>query len=310
MKYDDVNITTLLSELDIEFLESGKNIGRGWIGVKTCPFCGDDRHHCGINIRSKKVSCFVCSESASLGRFLKETLNEEWSEIKRLVKNYVGDDFDYYVRETGNKVIMPSNIIDINKYGRHYLFKKRKFDEETITKFKLKQTGPVSFLKMEEMNYKSRFSNRIIIPIYMNRKLVSYTARSFVDEDPKYNNPVVEASMIATGSCIYNYDSLIEGDVGVFVEGPTDVWRFGDQFIALMGVKYTRKQLNFIAKKNLRKGIIFFDAGAKAKAKKLADSLTGIIDKVKIVYMENDDYDPGSIDPYEAIRLKYDLLRV
>jgi len=302
---DELDIIQFLDDYDIPYKEQGKNIGRDWIGIGECPFCGDDRYHFGINKITKVASCFVCTESAGLGRFIKEKLGYEWNEIKGILKNYSNGPV-YVPRESGNNVVFPSGLKDINKKGLRYI-KNRNFGEDIIDQFKLSQTGIVSNLVLD--GYKSDFSNRIFIPITMNKRLVSYTARSIFDEDPKYNNPVIEACIVPTGSCIYNYDTLKEHEVGVFMEGPTDVWRFGDKFVSMMGVKYSKKQINFIAAKKLSKAIILFDKGAESKAKKLANNLMGIVPVIKIVYLNTGD-DPGGLDPYDAIKLKYDLLRL
>ena len=302
---DELDIIQFLDDYDIPYKEQGKNIGRDWIGIGECPFCGDDRYHFGINKVTKVASCFVCTESAGLGRFIKEKLGYDWKEIKGILKNYSNGTV-YVPRESGNNVVLPSGIKDISDRGLKYLHK-RNFYEDIIDQFQLKQTGIVSNLKLD--GYKSDFSNRIFIPIIMNKRLVSYTARSMTNADPKYNNPIIEACIVPTGSCIYNYDTLKENDTGVFMEGPTDVWRFGDKFVSMMGVKYSKKQISFIAAKKLSKAIILFDKGAEEKARKLAHNLTGIIPVIKLVFLKKGD-DPGGLSPYDAIRLKYDLLRL
>lgn len=304
-KYKNFDIERFLNDYDIEFKESGKNIGRGWWGIRDCPFCGDSHYHLGINLTSKKVSCFVCGESAMIPRFVKEILNlTEWSEVIAIVRNYHDGDLYYDPRQTGNKIIWPTDIINIDNIGMQYL-QARNFGIDTVEKYRLKQTSHRSILRYED--HKSDFRWRILIPIIMNRKVVAYTARDYTEQQsPKYQHPILEAAIRSTASCIYNYDSLPEYGTGIFVEGTTDVWRWGKQTAAFMGVTFTKKQLKDIAEKHLKKAVIAFDENAMDKARKLGRSLIGIVDQIKVANIGKGD--PAELDPFEAIKIKHQLL--
>ena len=53
LSLQDFDITQFLEDHDIGFRTGVKNVGIGWIGVETCPFCGVGGYHFGININSK-----------------------------------------------------------------------------------------------------------------------------------------------------------------------------------------------------------------------------------------------------------------
>jgi hypothetical protein len=306
-KYNLFDIESFLIDNSIDFLTSGKNIGRGWIGVKNCPFCGDDRYHLGVNMTTKKVSCFVCGESSMIPRFIKEVLGipeEDWKDVYSFVRKYQDGDIYIDPRHNGKNVIWPLGMQDVSGKGVKYL-SGRNFGIDVVDKYKLRETSHTSFLYESDHEYDFRW--RIIIPIIMNRRVVSYTGRSFVSKDPKYQHPNIEASIVSTASCIYNYDSVEEGGTAIICEGPTDVWRLGDGCIATMGVKYTKKQLRFLAEKHLKKVVIVFDENADEQAKKLANALIGIVDEIKIAYIGEGDV--GDLDPIEAVKIKNDLMR-
>jgi len=307
-KYGSFDIENFLVENDLDFKKTGKNIGRNWWGIRDCPFCGDDGYHMGVNLTTKKFSCFVCGESSQAPRFIKEALGyreDEWSIVFELLNKYLGDGYVAYdPRQSGSKVILPSGVGDIDGRGLQYL-RDRKFGAEVVEEYRLQQTGHHSRLVFDE--HESDFRWRIIIPIIMHRRLVSYTGRDYTGkQDPKYQHPIIEASVISTHSCIYNYDTLQERGTGVFVEGPTDVWRWGKETVAMMGTKFTKVQLEHIAIKRLKKGYVVFDEGAMDKARKLANAMIGIVDKIKLVNIGEGDV--GELDPIEAIRIKQQIL--
>ncbi len=160
-----------------------------------------------------------------------------------------------------------------------------------------------SYLKVNDMSWDFRW--RIIIPIIMDREIVTYTGRDFTNnQDPRYRNAPIEAGTILTSECVYNLDSVT--DRALIVEGPTDVWKLGEEAIATLGVKFSHAQINRILKKKLKKVVILFDSGAEGAARLLADALNPYIEDLK-VYIVND-LDPGSMDYIEAHKMKYDLL--
>lgn len=308
-KYASFDIDSFLKEEGYDFKTVGKNIGRNWWGIKECPFCGDDRYHLGVNILTKKISCFVCGESCQIPRFVKETKGfkeNEWNLVFNLVNKYIGDGYvDFDPRENASKLIWPTGLKDIDSVGKKYLLDRFFEPEEIVNEYKLQQTSHMSKLRIDD--YESDFRWRIIIPIIMEKRVVSYTGRDFTErQDPKYQHPIIEASLVSTHSVIYNYDSLEEGGIGFFLEGPTDVWRLGKNCVAMMGTKFTKKQLTFISKKRLKKAFIIFDEGAQDKAKKFANALIGLIDDIRIVDIGEGDV--AELDPIEAIRIKQQLM--
>lgn len=304
-KYSRFEIESFLSDYGVDYKSSGKNIGRNWWGVKDCPFCGDSGYHLGINLTTKKVSCFVCGESSMIPRFIKETLKlDNWGEVLQIVGKYIDGDIYIDPRSNGTEVIWPTEVSQASEACEGYL-KNRNFSKEIIEKYRLKQTSFRSYLYLDDEEHDFRW--RVIIPIIMNKQVVSYTGRSYNGRDPKYQHASLEASIVSSASCIYNYDTLTEGGTGIFVEGPTDVWRFGDQAVAMMGVKYTKKQLKFIADKKLKRAVIVFDENAYTMGRKLAEALIGIVDIIRMVDIGGGD--PGELDPIESIRIKSQLLR-
>jgi hypothetical protein len=93
----------------------------------------------------------------------------------------------------------------------------------------------------------------------------------------------------------------------IVLEGPTDVWRMGDECVSIQGIEYTKKQVRYLVEMNLEKVVIMFDAGKEEKAEEFAEELYQFIPVVKVAKMEFGD--PGELSPSEAVKIKNQLLR-
>ncbi len=300
--YSDVDIESLFLKEGIDFRSSGKNISAGWIGVN-CPFCGELNNHCGVNLDSKRYSCWVCSQSGTIVKLIGVLLKINYGQANRIIDDYRGFHYEMPIRELSPEVIMPSHLTNLSSIGKTYL-ENRGFDaNEIVKKYQVQETNMFSYLKVKNQNWDFRW--RIIIPIIMDREIVTYTGRDFTQkQDPRYRNAPIEAGTILTSECVYNIDSVI--DRALIVEGPTDVWKMGNETIATLGVKFSHAQINRILKKNLKSCAILFDSGAEGAAKLLANALGPYIPNLKVYIL--DGTDPGSLDSNEAHKMKYDLL--
>lgn len=300
--YSDVDVESLFLSEGVDFKSSGKNISAGWIGVD-CPFCGESNYHCGVNLDSKRYSCWVCSQSGTIVKLIGVLLKINYGQSNRIIDDYRGFHYEMPVRELSEEVVMPSHIHPLSDVGRRYLFVRGFNALEIAEKYHLQETSMFSYLKVKEQVWDFRW--RIIIPIIMDREIVTYTGRDFTQkQDPRYRNAPIEAGTILTSECVYNIDSVT--DRALILEGPTDVWKMGNESIATLGVKFSHAQINRILKKNLKKCVILFDSGAEGAAKLLADALGPYIPDLSVFIV--DGADPGSMDINEAHKLKYDLL--
>ena len=302
-QFEQLDILKLFDFYHIEYTEHGKNVGSGWVGLKVCPICGITGNHLGINIQSEYWHCWGCGGKGNPVNLIKEILKININETLEIIKKFYNGALEFNIKETGDKVILPSNVTELCQSGGDYL-KSRGFNPIYIRdKYQVQQTGMSSKVSLGEIT--SDFSYRIIIPIWMNRKLVSYTGRDYTGlREPKYKHSFIEACIIPPSSCIYGIDFV--KDKAIIVEGPTDVWRMGDGTISLQGIQWTREQLVYLSEKNLKKAVVLYDSGKEEEATKLANILTGFIPVVQVAYLEEDD--PGNLSDIEALKIKYQLI--
>jgi hypothetical protein len=121
------------------------------------------------------------------------------------------------------------------------------------------------------------YANRIIIPIYLEGKLVSWTARSiYPNATLRYRNLPKEESVVDLTTTVYNYDHASQGGRVLFVhEGPVDTFKvdfcgfeMDIHAIGIFGMNFsTEKQLIFRDLSNFYDRIVFcLDQGEELQA--------------------------------------------
>ncbi len=312
---ENVDVLSLFDSIGISYDLSGKNVTEGWANINCC-FCFDNANHLGVNMTSKMFSCWICRESGSIFKLVKQLTGFDNRTTGRIIREHTKDGFSYNFSGNSSvpkklEIVLPSRCSDKPlKIHKEYL-KKRNFSRKEVELyFGIKYTGQISsYLKSD--GRRSDFSYRIIVPVFMNKKLVNFTGRDVTGlAREKYKNCPNDDALFHTKDCIYGYDLAGKGtssDVAVFVEGPTDVWSIGPGAFGIFGLKYTENQIKAIYKKELKKAYIFFDKEERAQkiAKSFAREIGSFIPDVFIIEPEDGDSDdPGSMSKQQARELK------
>ena len=314
--YSNLDVVSLLESIPVSLDFTGKNVTEGWVNTN-CPFCYDPSNHLGVNLSSKMFSCWICRESGSIFKLVKQLTGFDNRTVGRLIREHTKDGFNYnFSSETEQKsrkleIQLPTRCNEKPlKIHKEYL-KSRGFNRKEIELyFDIKYTGQISSYIRSD-GKRSNFSYRIMIPIYMNKKLVNFTARDVTGlAEERYKNCPNDDAIFHTKDCIYGYDLAGKGtskDVVVFVEGPTDVWRIGPGAFGIFGLKYTENQLKAIYKKEIKKAFTLFDKGKREKkiAELFAREIGSFIPEVNIIEFDEDDSDdPGSMTKKQVNELR------
>lgn len=119
----------------------------------------------------------------------------------------------------------------------------------------------------------------------------------------RYRNLPIEESVINPKHLLYNLDNC-PGSHAFLMEGVTDVWRFGDGFVATMGTSLDSAQIGLIAKRYNSITFLFDpEHEAQSKAKKHARTLSSLGLRVEVIDLELD-HDPGDCSPAEVASIK------
>jgi len=303
MPYD---IEGILSGLGIDYVTSGSNVKKGNINV-ACPFCGDDpSHHLGVdpetgfwgcwrnrNHRGRKLYRLI----AALGGFsfqqaaqiVGEAGNVEFdSEFDRLISEGIRTEDEYTppvqegVESLAFQIEMrPLNeLIPASRRFLYYLMENRKYNN---------LLDAVSVASYYRLRYavSGRWKDRIIIPVYMEGDLVTWTARSiYPDAQLRYRSLERENSVMNIKHTLFNYDHARRhhGNALVVVEGPMDAIRldyfgrkYGVRSVALFNTTAEQEQIYWLHRiKDLYEVVVvLFDSGMNEmlQATQLADEL-------------------------------------
>jgi hypothetical protein len=291
-----INIQAILKDYSITF---DPNVNPGWLNI-CCPFCHHDAgYHGGFNLAGEYFHCWKCG-GHSLRSTLKLLLHLDSRSYEQFILQY---STDIAIRARLNKKIPKAKKIELpgkpelTKLERKYL-KSRGFNPDfLIEKYGICSGGTAG-----------KWKYRIIIPIFLNGRIVSFTSRTIIkDKKPRYLTLPIEESVIDPKSLFYNIDNAKSERVCV-VEGPTDVWRMGDDFICSLGTSMVEAQIQFLAR-TYKEVLYMFDSEPEAQrnALKYAERLS-VIGGVDVTIIDTESKaDPGSFTDKHAKLLRRKL---
>lgn len=290
----------------VPFITEGhKHCRPGWVNIE-CPFCtGNPGWHLSYNLTENYFTCWRCGYH-TIPEVIMKLSNVKYPVAKEIIKTYGGKTRQRKKRtafRVKHKLFkLPSLTLPITNQHKTYL-KRRNFNSDKIeTIWGVKGTGPISML--DGINY----SHRLLIPIYWDGEIISFTSRDITGKaQEKYKSCPKIREKIEHKHILYGIQSTWQSGIGICVEGPTDVWRMGEQTFGTFGIKYTQQQVRTIAK-HFKKVGIFYDnePQAQAQAKKLAKDLNfrGVLTANFTM-----DSDPGSLSDEQARNFKRLILQ-
>jgi len=292
-----MGIEKLLQDYGIPYVTESEHhhSTAGWINIH-CPFChGSKNFHLGINIYQPMVShCWRCG-GHSTATALARILNQPVEKMKLLIQEYAGPTITTRKKAEEPRVsILPVKFPQpyfehLNEAGKKYL-ENRGFDPEKLEKkWKLKQTGPVSFLD------KIPYGNRIIIPIRWGGELVSFQTRDITGKaEQRYLACPMRREVIHHKHIVYGKEEKWSKHPAlIVVEGVIDVWKLGTCAVATFGTSFTMEQVLALTKIHDRFFIVYDnEPQAQQQARKLAVKLKA---RRKKVFIETVDTDPGDM---------------
>lgn len=273
----------ILDEFDIDYRDSGKNVQKGEINI-CCPFCGEGKYHCSINLNKNKFYCRSCGYGGNLIFLLHEITGINKLKLKSLLRNNTIEEKEIRIEKKGKLSLPPytyslknTEVDGFSKSASAYL-KERGFNRDTIV------NNDLYYCKFGDYAY------RIIIPIYKDNILVNYLGRDWTGlQKIKYMNCPNDKAIIRRSELIYTNRKKNEYKNRVIVvEGVTDYWNV-DYSIATLGKAISDQQLNLILELNSNEIIFMLDPDAIYEAKKSLRELTLFHDNVKISRLSNAD---------------------
>jgi hypothetical protein len=279
-------------DYSIPYWERGNNVSEGWVGI-TCPFpnCDDNSNHGGINTYGGYYNCWKCG-----GHKLREVIkllvpDESTQKILNKYAVFTIDDTPEEPTEAVEFVLPGEKLLDVH----HSYLQMRNFDSHYIEK----KYGVLG------TTYHPQYPYRIITPVIFNGVPVSFLGRDYTGKQIRHKDCSKQLAKIHHKTILYNLDNCHKDSVLV-VEGAYDVWRFGDNTCATLGIGYTPEQVNMLAQR-FKNVSVLFDRSESAykKAKSLALDLDSVGVNSCIIRCAHDE--PEFYPPEDIFELKKEL---
>ncbi len=280
---------------------------KGWVNV-SCVYCHSFSNslHLGFNLADGHCTCWKCGghqATSTLARLLAIPSGE----VNQVLAQY----------ETRNVAVARLNKrIPLAKHlqlptdtftpaEREYL-RKRDFSPRYLHEKYGVVGGGIS----------GNWKYRIIIPLIINGKIVSWTGRTILSKKkadelkiPRYKNLSIEESCVNPKTSLFNLDNCNKSRV-ILTEGAFDVMRLGENSTCCFGSALTEEQIAVIADR-FEKVFILFDnePEAQEKARKYGMQIASMGVEVEVVnaYEDFNKNDGGELTPDEVEIIKKEL---
>lgn len=295
-----MDIVRLYREYGVHYATEGhKHCRPGWVQTE-CPFCtGNPGLHLGYDTELDRFVCWRCG-GKGIAFALAGLLRLPYAQVYELIRQY-GGKTDVKIKKR-NKVALelPSNCVPLLPQHAKYL-ENRGYDAEWVEK----EFGVMSTLirsTLDEVDY----SNRIIIPIQWEGRLVSFDSRDVTEKKKeRYKACPSHRENVEHKKIIYGKQEHWTS-TGICVEGYTDVWRFGTAAFCTSGIKFTSAQVRVIARTFKRVPVVYDDdpQAVKQADKLIAELRFRGVDAFRVDIVG----DPGAMSQEEANYLVKQLM--
>jgi hypothetical protein len=248
----NINWKRLLDQHGVEYIEKGSSVVKGNIAVH-CPMCGnaDGGHHMGINLTTSWWGCWRNTQHRGKSpiRLLMALLKvsfaqacdlaglderyvdpEGWDSIKH---NPFGHDDQVDKSARVTQLRMPDEFREITSAVRTTRF----FNYLERRGFPLSTISELCRLYRLRAAVIGDFKDRVIMPYYMDAKLLTWTGRAVGETKMRYLDLAIDKSITPAKQMLYNFNATRRPDkVLLVVEGPMDALK-ADFFGRMHGVR-------------------------------------------------------------------------
>lgn len=260
---------------------------RGWVNM-TCPFCGA-KGKFGVKPITNNVHCFRCGYEGPVIKAVIDILGldsekEAWNQV-------FSDDVNAF------NIKVPTGETHINNEvkgiplpdGYHNIINGSGLVGKACRKYLKNRGFSIAKLSQKGFGYCStgNYAGYIIIPYYMNDRLVYFNARKVVlGGTTKYKNPIANDIGLGKAYVIYNYEAMFLYKRIQICEGAFNAETIGDTAIATAGKLLTEWQINTIIKSPVEDIDLLLDPDAMIECVELALKLVNF-KRVRIVTWED-----------------------
>jgi hypothetical protein len=275
-RFPNFDMESYLNDKQVEFrkVESGDH--DEW--TLDCPECHnrgeptpDIHKKLWVNLQKGKFHCYRCKWSGPLTRLIEKLSNVPFVEAIKVLR---GEQLD------------PLDHLSLKLYEERFEFDE---EEDEIKEIELPYgyepiEGPHPYLQKRGIPWKHAANqdwgistagytkDRIIVPTFMDDRLVYWQARATWDEPGnKEFKKVLNPKGVSARSILYNYDVAKQYEEIVIVEGFIDAVKAGPNAVATNGKRLHPEQVEWLRKTQAKKIILAWDLDAWTDSKKTKD---------------------------------------
>lgn len=243
-----------------------------------CPECHnrgeptpDKKKKCWINPEKATFYCYRCSFSGGILQLIKAISQCSFTQAIKIVRGKTMNPLEHFelkLYDPDLKIKMHDEELELREIELPYGYEPIDRPNEYLAsrgipwKYAMRHdwgTSSVGFTK-----------NRIIVPTFMEGKLVFWQARS-TWEVSKEEKKVLNPSGVSARSVLYNFDIAKDYETIIIVEGFTDAIKVGPNAVATNGKNLHPQQLLWLEKTKAKEIIVCWDNDAWTDGKTLKD---------------------------------------
>lgn len=259
-----------------------------------CPVCEerrgrpDTKGKLYVNVKTYNYHCFLCGYSGQIGRHEVVDSNKIYDEDKeQSIDTLIKDINSVLTVKNKFNLKIPLNKVSDSPAAFQYMID-RGFTEEQMEYYDMR----VGTLDQE--------FGRIIVPNQVDHRVYTdfYSARTYIDQTPKYHNPAQEKS-----STVFNLHRIDEGSPIIVVEGALTAVAAGKRAVSTLGKTMTRSQASQIASKHPSIVYINYDYGAEEYSRQACQLMKSLLPDTKIMeVLMKDERDAADLTHEEYAR--------
>lgn len=265
-----LNIYEFLDEFNIDYSLDGENIGENYIGVNPCPSCNTGLNHFAIHKERKDGTCWKCKCNYAPIKLMMTLGKMSFKKVKEYLSNYTEEESKDTVQRIKNIFNTGKNNIKNNfePDSKDVLPKCRAITYQDLKNNnilkKLFKEKHLHFKDIKEYDIRIA-SNKLIFPIYLQNKQVSYQIR-YINHKQYYIPTNLQ-------NYFFNEDKILPKKPLILVEGFFDLSR-----------------INSYIRLNYKNQISVTSGGLKSLSNKQLKKLSNLSISYLIIMFDNDSW--------------------
>ena len=270
-RFPNFDLETFLNSKKMEFKvhdsDSHKEV------AINCPECMnrgeprlDTKYRLWINSQTGLFFCYNCDWTGPLPRFVQTIEKVNYDQAIRILRGDLLDPFEHLhiTLDSG----LPGWFEEVGELAKSEL-------KEVEFPFGYAQiNGPHPYLEKRGIPWQHAESNdwgisqvgycknRLVVPTFMNNKMVFWQARAMWDGKEKDFKKVLNPKGVSAKSVLYNYDHAKQFKQVILVEGFVDAVKVGENAMATNGKNLHSQQVEWLRKSEAEEVVIMWDADA------------------------------------------------